>query len=66
MNIQTDAIQVSFGSKTILHDISLAIQDKESLVSSDRMAVVKVHWLSILMCYCNLQREMLPYVVLTH
>ena len=29
MNIQTDAIQVSFGSKTILHDISLAIQDKE-------------------------------------
>ena len=29
MNIQTDTIQVSFGSKTILHDISLAIQDKE-------------------------------------
>ena len=29
MNIQTDNIQVSFGSKTILHDISLAIQDKE-------------------------------------
>lgn len=29
MNIQTDSIQVSFGSKTILHDISLAIQDKE-------------------------------------
>ena len=29
MNIQTDAIQVSFGSKMILHDISLAIQDKE-------------------------------------
>ena len=29
MNIQTDAIQVSFGSKTILHDISLAIHDKE-------------------------------------
>ena len=28
MNIQTDTIQVSFGSKTILHDISLAIQDK--------------------------------------
>ena len=43
MNIQTDAIQVSFGSKTILHDISLAItRIKESLVSSDRMAVVKV------------------------
>ena len=29
MNIQTDNIQVSFGSKTILQDISLAIQDKE-------------------------------------
>ena len=29
MNIQTDTIQVSFGSKTILRDISLAIQDKE-------------------------------------
>ena len=29
MNIQTDTIQLSFGSKTILHDISLAIQDKE-------------------------------------
>lgn len=29
MNIQTDTIQVSFGSKTILNDISLAIQDKE-------------------------------------
>lgn len=29
MNIQTDTIQVSFGSKTILQDISLAIQDKE-------------------------------------
>lgn len=29
MNIQTDNIQVSFGSKTILNDISLAIQDKE-------------------------------------
>ena len=29
MNIQTDTIQVSFGSKTILHDISLAIQDQE-------------------------------------
>lgn len=29
MNIQTDTIQVSFGSKMILHDISLAIQDKE-------------------------------------
>lgn len=29
MNIQIDTIQVSFGSKTILHDISLAIQDKE-------------------------------------
>ena len=29
MNIQTDTIQVSFGSKSILHDISLAIQDKE-------------------------------------
>lgn len=29
MNIQTDTIQVSFGSKPILHDISLAIQDKE-------------------------------------
>lgn len=29
MNIQTDNIQVSFGSKTILRDISLAIQDKE-------------------------------------
>lgn len=29
MNIQTDTILVSFGSKTILHDISLAIQDKE-------------------------------------
>lgn len=28
MNIQTDNIQVSFGSKTILQDISLAIQDK--------------------------------------
>lgn len=29
MNIQTDNIQVSFGSKPILQDISLAIQDKE-------------------------------------
>lgn len=29
MNIQTDTIQVAFGSKTILHDISLAIHDKE-------------------------------------
>ena len=29
MNIQTDNIQVSFGSKTILQDISLAIQDNE-------------------------------------
>lgn len=29
MNIQTSNIQVSFGSKTILHDISLDIQDKE-------------------------------------
>ena len=29
MNIQTDNIQVSFGAKTILQDISLAIQDKE-------------------------------------
>lgn len=29
MNIQTDNIQVSFGSKTILQDISLAIQDKK-------------------------------------
>lgn len=29
MNIKTDNIQVSFGSKSILHDISLAIQDKE-------------------------------------
>ena len=29
MNIKTDNIQVSFGSKPILHDISLAIQDKE-------------------------------------
>ena len=29
MNIQTDNIQVAFGSKTILQDISLAIQDKE-------------------------------------
>jgi len=29
MNIQTNNIQVSFGSKTILQDISLAIQDKE-------------------------------------
>ncbi|PQL22791.1 ABC transporter ATP-binding protein [Veillonella sp. T34266-5] len=29
MNIQTNTIQVSFGSKTILHDISLAIHDKE-------------------------------------
>lgn len=29
MNIQADNIQVSFGSKTILHDVSLAIRDKE-------------------------------------
>lgn len=29
MNIKTDNIQVSFGSKPILHDISLAIHDKE-------------------------------------
>ena len=29
MNIQTDAIQVSFGSKNDFADISLAIQDKE-------------------------------------
>ena len=29
MNIQTDNIQVSFGPKTILHDISLDIRDKE-------------------------------------
>ncbi|RJV49431.1 ABC transporter ATP-binding protein [Veillonella sp. AF13-2] len=29
MNIQTDNIQVSFGSKTILQDISLDIRDKE-------------------------------------
>lgn len=29
MNIQTNTIQVSFGSKTILQDISLAIHDKE-------------------------------------
>lgn len=29
MNIKTDNIQVSFGLKPILHDISLAIQDKE-------------------------------------
>lgn len=29
MNIKTDNIQVSFGSKPILHDISLAIKDKE-------------------------------------
>lgn len=29
MNIHTSNIQVSFGSKTILHDISLDIQDKE-------------------------------------
>lgn len=29
MNIKTDNIQVSFGSKSILHDISLAIQDKK-------------------------------------
>lgn len=29
MNIKTDNIKVSFGSKPILHDISLAIQDKE-------------------------------------
>ena len=29
MNIQTNDIQVAFGSKTILHDISLAIHDKE-------------------------------------
>ena len=29
MNIQTDNIQVSFGPKTILHDISLDIRNKE-------------------------------------
>ncbi|MBS5101035.1 ABC transporter ATP-binding protein, partial [Veillonella sp.] len=29
MNIQTDNIQVSFGSKTILQDISLDLRDKE-------------------------------------
>ena len=29
MNIQTNTIQVVFGSKAILHDISLDIQDKE-------------------------------------
>lgn len=29
MNIQTNTIQVAFGSKAILHDISLDIQDKE-------------------------------------
>lgn len=29
MNIKTDNIQVSFGSKPILHDISLSIHDKE-------------------------------------
>lgn len=29
MNIQADNIQVSFGQKTILHDIALAIGDKE-------------------------------------
>ena len=29
MNIQTNTIQVAFGSKAILHDISLNIQDKE-------------------------------------
>ena len=29
MNIQTDNIQVSFGSRTILHDISLDIRNKE-------------------------------------
>lgn len=29
MNIQTDNIQFSFGSKTILQDISLDLRDKE-------------------------------------
>ena len=29
MNIQTNDIQVAFGSKAILHDISLDIRDKE-------------------------------------
>ena len=29
MNIQADNIQVSFGAKKILHDISLDIRDKE-------------------------------------
>jgi len=29
MNIQTDNIQVSFGPKTILHDISLDLRNKE-------------------------------------
>ena len=44
MNIQTDAIQVSFGSKTILHDISLAIQDKEfvGIIGPKRMDYKKV------------------------